>query len=439
MRRTLVISACLGAVLAAAGCGGDVDGSASTPSGSAPASAPTSSAVPAAKTADPPVAFDKTAPVKLPAGALRANVAGSVTSVFMTLRDRTGYIVTPTALNVVDVLTGEQKWTVPFERQPGDPYNQSGPFVNTTGPRPPAVGDKLVVAAVPALVPEKGTTPAYIALSVVAADVDKGTKVWSSETKVSENQYADASNAVTKVVAITDKAVIAGYGRSSDEHVTVALDPASGKTLWERKDYDAGSVYGDVVVGADYNVAENSSMVQATALDLLTGQQKWVGAAQSASVEVTPADPALVVLTRTDYNSGHAFLVFLDPATGAEKGKVEGEKGFGMSSYGNCYYDEQSVVVCNASGVLTAYDAKTAAKLWTLPDQAANRVAPGITLAWHGAVYGETSGRQPIVLDAKTGQDRETDDVGIFPALVSKYVGIDAGEDGAPLAYPIKK
>jgi outer membrane protein assembly factor BamB len=397
------------------------------------------SATPEAKTADPPTSFDKSAPVGLPDGALRSNVAGNVTSTFMTLRDRTGYIVTPTALNVVDVLTGQQKWTVPFERQPGDPYNQSGPFVNTTGPRPPAVGDKLAVATVPVVIPEKGTTPAYIALSVVAADVGKGTKVWQSETKVSEDQYADAGNAVTKVAAITDKAVIASYSRSDEEHVTVALDPASGKTLWERKDYDAGSVLGDVVVGADYNVAENSSMVQATALDLTTGGQKWVGAQQSAEVVLTPADPALVVLTRTDYNSGHPFLLFLDPATGAEKVKIEGEKDFGLSSYGTCFYDEQSVLICETS-FLTAYDAKTAAKLWALPDKAANRVAPAsTTVAWHGALYGRTNGGEPIVLDAKTGQDLATDDVGVVPAAVSKYAAVGAGDNGTSLAYPVKK
>jgi outer membrane protein assembly factor BamB len=440
MRRTLVILACLGAVLTAAGCGSGTDGgSASTPNGSAPASQPPTSAAPAAKTADPPMSFDESSPVGLPAGALRANVAGNVTSTFMTLRDRTGYIVTPTALDVVDVLTGQQKWTVPFDRQPGDPDNQSGPFVNTTGPRPPAVGDKLAIAAVPVLIPEKGTTPSYIALSVVAADLAEGTKAWQSETKVSEDQYADAGNAVTQVVAITDQAVIADYGRSDDEHVTVALDPASGKTLWERKDYDAGSVYGDVVVGADYNVAENSSMVEATALDMATGRQKWVGAQQSSAVVVTPADPALVVLTRTDYGDGHSFLLFLDSATGAVKAEAEGERDFGSSSYGTCYYDEQSVLVCDARGVLTAYDAKTAAKLWTLPDQAANRVAPNITNAWHGALYGKTDGGRPIVLDAKSGKDLATDDVGVVPALVSKYAGIGAGDSGAPVAYPVKK
>ncbi|MBE1578877.1 PQQ-binding-like beta-propeller repeat protein [Amycolatopsis roodepoortensis] len=437
MRRFLVFVACLGAALTASGCGTDDPAPAPVPSGSAAAGQPPTSATPEAKTADPPRSFDKSAPVALPPGALRSNVAGHVTSLFMTLRDRTGYIVTPTALNVVDVLTGQQKWTVPFERTPGDPYNQSGPFVNTTGPRPPAVGDKLVVAAVPVVIPEKGTTPGYVALSVIAADREKGTKVWQSETKVSDDQYADASNAVTEVVAVTDKAVIARYGRS-DDHVTVALDPASGKTLWERKDYEAGSVHGDVVVGADFNVAENSSMVQATALDLATGGQKWTGAARSSAVVLVRADPALVVLTRTDYGSGDSSLLFLDPATGAEKRKVDGEDQFGPSSYGTCRHDERSVLVCDAGGVLTGYDAATAAPLWTLPDKAANRVAPSVTLAWHGAVYGKTGGGQPIVLDARTGKDLATDDVGLVPALVSEYAGIAAGENGESLAYPVK-
>lgn len=72
----------------------------------------------------------------------------------------------------MDVLTRQQQWTLPFDQQPADPDNQNGPFVNTTGPRPPAVGNKLV--AVPVIIPEKGTTPGYVALSVIAADAEKG-------------------------------------------------------------------------------------------------------------------------------------------------------------------------------------------------------------------------------------------------------------------------
>lgn len=439
MRRALVFVACLGTAITVAGCsGGTNNGTASVPAGSAPAAQQPTSTEPAAKTADPPTAFDAGAGVGLPAEALRANVAGNVVSTFTTLRDRTAYIITQTALNAVDVLTGRQKWTVAVTGKPGDPYNQATPFVNETGPRPPAVGDKLAVGAVPVLMPEQGTTPAYITLSVIAADKETGTKAWQADIKVSDDQYADAGNAVTQVVAVTDKAVVASYSQDED-HVTAALDPATGKTLWQRKDYLAGSLHGDVLVGTDFNVPENSSMTQATALDLATGQQKWIGARESYGLTMVQADPALVVANRTDYGSGQSYLLFLDPATGAEKAKIEGAHGFGSQAYGDCLYDQQSVLTCEEDGVLTGYDAKTAAKLWSLPDQAANRVAPSVTVAWHGALYGKTQGGQPIVLDAKTGKDLSTDNVGAAPVLVSAYAGVGVDDDGNAKAYPVKK
>ncbi|OXM72515.1 MULTISPECIES: PQQ-binding-like beta-propeller repeat protein [Amycolatopsis] len=438
MRRTLVAVTCLAAVITVSGCGGSGDDPVTGPATSASAGRASTSTAPEAKTADPPTAFDAAAAVALPTTALRANAAGSVVSTFAALRDRTAYIITPTALTAVDVLTGQQKWTVPVDGEPGDPNGQSGPFVNPTGPRPPAVTDELAVAAVPVVIPERGTTPASIALSVVAAEAESGTKRWQVDIPLSSSPYADAQNAVTQVVAVTRTAVIASYGKQDEDHLTVALDPASGRILWDRKDYHAGSVHGDVLVGTDYNVPENSSMTQATAVDVTTGQQKWVGARESSRLTMIPADPSLVVVNRTDYGTGHPFLLFLDPATGAEKVKLEGERGFGSRAYGECLYDERSVLLCQQDGVLTGYDAKTAAKLWSLPDRAANRVAPGsVTTAWHGAVYGTTEGGQPIVLDAATGRDRSTEP-GAVPVLVSRYAGIGVDDNGTPVAYPVK-
>lgn len=82
---------------------------------------------------------------------------------------------------------------------------------------------------------------------------------------------------------------------------------------------------------------------------------------------------------------------------------------------------------------------KAGIKLWSLPDQAANRVAPGgLTVAWHGALYGYTNGKQPIVLDAKTGKDLSTE-VGFVPDWVSKYAAAGVDQDGASKAYPVKK
>ncbi|SFQ48879.1 PQQ-like domain-containing protein [Amycolatopsis rubida] len=439
MRRTLITAACLGVLAATAACGG---GSVPTlPTGQAgPAGQPpASSAEPEAVTADPPLAFDTGKGVSLPRTALQATMGGSVTSKFMTLRDRTGYLIAPESLSAVDVLTGREKWNTKIEGPAADPNAHQGPFVEQSGPRPPLVTDRLAVGAVPLRMPEQGTTPGYVALAVIAVNPETGAKAWQTNAKVADDQYGiTGDRSVTQVVAATDKAVVASFAQS-DHTLTVALDPATGKQLWERKDYVAGSLNGEVVVGVDSTVAENSSMVQATALDVATGQQKWVAAAKSSAVEILPADPAMVVLKATEYSSGHAFLKFLDASTGTEKFSVEGTRNLGPDSYGDCLYDEQSVLACTDSGVLTAYDAKAGTTLWSLPDQAANRVPPGgLTVAWHGALYGYTNGKQPIVLDAKTGKDLSTE-VGFVPDWVSKYAAAGVDKDGSPKAYPVKK
>jgi outer membrane protein assembly factor BamB len=116
-----------------------------------------------------------------------------------------------------------------------------------------------------------------------------------------------------------------------------------------------------------------------------------------------------------------------------------GDFGSAVFSYGDCFYDQQSVLICSSLGVLTGYDAATAQKLWSLPDKTANRVAPSVLAVWHGVLYGDTQGGKPIALDAKTGKDLSTE-VGVEPYWVSKYAAIGVAEDGrTPMAYPVKK
>ena len=452
MRRILATMTCLVAVLTVDGCGssgttpqaaksGAVTGAGTSGTATA-ATATTGATTPVAKTADPPTAFDADAGVPLPKEAFSTNIGGSVTTAFLTLRDRTAYIVAPTGMTAVDVLTGKQKWAAPIKGEPGDPDNQSGPFVNTSGPRPPVVTDKLAVVALPVEVPEQGTTPPYITLTVLAADAATGKKVWQSDTKVSTDQYTSATNAVTKVVGVTDKAVIASY-ETEDQHITVGLDAASGAKLWSRTDYVAGTIHGDILAGVEAGSGQDSGYSQITALDAATGQEKWVAAKKSYSLALVSSNPALVVVdqkTEVPQNaSGGAFLVFLDPATGAEKARLVGDYGSAVTTYGDCFYDQQSVLICSSSGVLTGYDAATAQKLWSLPDKTANRVAPSILAVWHGVLYGDTQGGKPIALDAKTGKDLSTE-VGVEPYWVSKYAAIGVGEDGrTPMAYPVKK
>ncbi|WP_233573890.1 outer membrane protein assembly factor BamB family protein [Amycolatopsis panacis] len=216
------------------------------------------------------------------------------------------------------------------------------------------------------------------------------------------------------------------------------MDPATGKTLWTRKAYSGASVHGDTLVGVDYTTAE-SYKVQALALDVVTGQQKWI-VQSSRSLAFVSADPALVVIKQKNNEHGDSFLVFLDPATGAEKARLAGPQSvFGSSpDYGDCFYDEQSALICGSDGVLTGYDAATGQKLWSLPDKATNRVAPDVTVAWHGLLYGDTQGGKPIALDAKTGKDVSTE-VGVTPWWVSKYAAIGVSDSGEPMAYPVTK
>ncbi|MEC3977538.1 outer membrane protein assembly factor BamB family protein [Amycolatopsis sp. H20-H5] len=437
MRRTVVTLACLGLMAVAGGCGSGSGGQASGPvSGTSPV-AP-SPAAPEAKTADPPTEFDDKA-VALPSSALRANLGGEIVSKFVSLRDRTAYIVTPDALIAVDALTGRQTWTTKIDGKAADPNAQSGPFVNPVGPLPPMVTEKLAVAAVPTAVPEQGTTPGYTALTVVATGTTTGAKAWQADVKVADDSYGGGGqSAISKVAAVTDKVVVASYHRDED-NLTVGLDAQTGKTLWDRKDYDAGAASGDVLVGTDYNVAENSSMVQATALDVATGKQLWTGATRSSAVVVVPSDPGLAVVKHTDYDSGEPSMLFLDPASGTEKSKLTRDYNYAIKDYGDCLYDQQSVLVCTVDSQVTAYDAKTAKKLWALPDSAANRVAPRhVATVWHGALYGTTNGGAAIVLDAKTGKDISSTP-GVTPSWVSEYAGIGVDKDGAPQAYPVKK
>lgn len=398
------------------------------------------SKAPSAITADPPLAFDTTASVPLPATALQSNLARQVTSRFTTLRDRTAYIVEPATLRAIDVLTGKQKWQAGIDGTPSDPNAQRGPFVSSAGPRPPMLSDdgKTVVVAVPIAEPGKGTTPGHQAISVLAVDADTGKTSWSTKVAVSGAvSGGDRTGSVTSVVAVTDSAVVVAY--RNDAATTVAIDPSNQKILWQRDEYEAGAVSGDIVVGTDSKVAENSSMVQATALDLIKGEQRWTAATRASQAAVIPANPALIVVDRIDYGTGDAALLFLDPKTGQERASFPINRPFGLgSSYGPCLYDQRSILICFPSDYVTAFDATNGKWLqWELPDQTANRVAPRVTTAWHGMVYGRTS-NGPVVLDAATGKDQSTAP-GAAPYWVSEYAGIGIDDQGAPVAFGVKK
>ncbi|TCC40777.1 hypothetical protein [Kribbella speibonae] len=75
-----------------------------------------------------------------------------------------------------------------------------------------------------------------------------------------------------------------------------------------------------------------------------------------------------------------------------------------------CLADQATAVVCTTGTVqgsslgIVGFDDATGKKAWGYTEDSGGRVVPRVTAAFHGVVYAQTEA-QPVLLDAKTGQD----------------------------------
>ncbi|MEO3799312.1 hypothetical protein [Nonomuraea sp. B1E8] len=103
-----------------------------------------------------------------------------------------------------------------------------------------------------------------------------------------------------------------------------------------------------------------------------------------------------------------------------------------------CIHDQEATLLCQNSfyfdNPLTAYDTSTGKKLWQLP--VAERVAPRMTTAYRGLVYGSTS-NGPVILDARAGKDKVTT-LSVAPIRVITGFGfaVRERERNSLFAYP---
>ncbi|GAB3400484.1 PQQ-binding-like beta-propeller repeat protein [Flindersiella endophytica] len=449
MRKTLTAVLIAGVALAAAaGCGSKTDDSpnADDKSSASASAKPTRTATPTptlppAKTADPPLKFDKAAGVDLPFKLGQGNLAGDVTTNFTTLSGRTAYIVSAYDLSAVDLISAKQLWKTPIEGAPADPNAQAGPFVNDAGPRPPLVSEdgKTVYGAFPVTVPGKGTTPSHFAVVVMAVGAEKGDVEWSALVDAPDPD-TNGDRAITRVLGVTDQAVVVTY-TTTNAAETFAIAPNTKEPLWEARGLIARSLNGDVVVGISDAEPGLPSQTRIVGVGLTDGKERWVAAETwSGAVENAGPDTAMIAYVNS---TGDETMAFVDPATGKPKQSALARNGGieGLSELGECQYDQKSIMVCQVGGEMSqmmAFDASTGKQLWALPkDKNDQRQRPGLSAVWHGAIYGTTS-NGPIVLDGQTGADKEIAP-GIAPDWVSEYGGIASSVDGAdgPVAYPV--
>ncbi|MFI5952802.1 PQQ-binding-like beta-propeller repeat protein [Cryptosporangium sp. NPDC051539] len=431
--------AAIGAVslLVLAGCS---DGGESEPRRSPAPSTPKSAAPsPSPRAAfDPPTRFGPQG-AALPAEASENTIGGGdapVRPLPVTLHRTTAFIASTTALLAVDTITGRTLATIaptagttqaPTGTTPGgtDP-------ARTDAARAPLVwtdnGRATVLATFVVDRPAKGTQKAGRAIEIVAVDAETVKSLWTAQVEAPAGLDQGYAGLAADPIGVDAGTLAVGVTYQTAQGV-VAVDLATKQARWSRADFRPGVVTSGVVVGATGDPLSDPSSV--LALDLADGKQKWSALPGSQQLIVSSVGPALLIATGKNYGSGDTLVASLDVATG----KVRDRSAADYSSV-RCQFDGKDVTVCGRSGWAVGLDSTTGKTLWELPDRAGTRVAPRIAAAWHGAVYGTTD-NGPVVLDARSGKDREIAP-GLAPLVVNEYVGIGLPPNGGEgvRAYP---
>ncbi|MFF9788856.1 hypothetical protein YWIDRAFT_08032 [Streptomyces sp. SceaMP-e96] len=424
MRSILKVSAALSVtttLVLVAGCGGAAEPGADHKPKASKSKKPAASAPPR-KSYDPPQKFATRG------AALPQSAAGDSISMGGTLRKPlplvlhgTGaYVAAADSLQVIDTGTGKATSTVrPRHKSIAEKDAETSAPVLTQDGRQ-ALSPFLVEF------PGKGTTPSRAGIELDAVNTTTGKVAWTLDLDDLPS-WADQPATRARVVATTKSTAVISV-TNGEMGATYAVDLDTRKATWHDGKVAAAAVIGDTAVAL---TSKDSVRQQVIGLDINhDGKHSW-SKLDGYELTVRPAGPHLVAITGTDYNSGDSIGVLLKP-DGSKAADLTGD-----SSGLTCHYDDASITVCQTEERRTlALDAKTGKQLWSLSEKGGNRIVPTVTAGWHGVVYGTTS-YGPVVLDAKTGDDRSTSP-GAAPVAVNEYTGValDQAEHRRLIAYP---
>jgi outer membrane protein assembly factor BamB len=361
------------------------------------------SKIPAAKDAphfDPPVRF---APNGRP---LLSTATGPDDAGDVAVAGRLAYFQDAEGLRAVDVTTGDPSWSA----RPG-----AGATVHGRDIRPAIVssgGRDRVVGLFPGKLPGHGTTAATPVLEVLVVDPATGRTVGDDALPLPPH-LAGEDFTSHQIVGADDQAIVIGLSGSGVDAVVV-VDPTARRIRWARRGViPVAASGGRVVVIGTVRPAGifGGGTYRLQGIDAMTNAVRWSTAPVSThTYEAGPAGPTLVALFAGDGADG-----LLDISTGRRRFRFPDQ-----SVRYDCVHDGRSVTVCHSTHQVLAFDAATARPLWELPK--GGRTQPTVTTVWHGAVYGTTA-NGPVVIDARTGRDRETSP-GAAPSLVGPYGAI---------------
>jgi hypothetical protein len=441
LMRAAALFACVSVMLA--GCGGS---SVATRSARPRASGASSAALVGY---NPPVAFASGRGTPLPPAAsentsVDGNQAGPAP---FALAGTTAFVATGTSLDAVDTRTGATLAdTAPAYTVVHAPGQASG-FVGNAA-TPPLVasiaGRQTAMVGYVVQVPGQGTTPPSLAIEIDLIDPSTGTRRSDVLAPIPGQPSDLVGIPLVTFAGGSGDDVVVSEGDTDDGYLSEGIDVRSGKLLWRNRAFLAGATVGGTAVGtldssaaSDQGATGTLGPLRLTGVDINTGRILWLGPSQLFGVQVLPSDGHTALVAAGLWSSSGNVIAIVDMATGEIRYLPRSSGTPGGGSPWTCEFDGVSTDVCSADlyqGQAVAVDASTGRVLWQLPDRAQNRIAPNVTSAWHGAIYGTTPSG-PVVLDARSGKDRN-DSPGVAPVLLDAYVGVAVSPQGGLEAYP---
>jgi hypothetical protein len=405
-----------GATLTACGSGGD-----SKAAGDAPSAAASKSGAALRPVHDPPAKFATTG-ARMPDGLITDVLSLDGTLVGpppVTLYGSTAYVGAFDHVQAIDTANGHVTATIEpkgngMAATAGIEHKAGAPAVVRTG------GTPALVTPFPVVQTGTGTQADHVAVEVAVSDPATAKERWRVTLRLPEWAAEPTAELTTTAVGADGNIAVVTVTEEDFYAVTFGVDLTAHRQVWAQEAFAATGIAKGTAVGwsvdkADWHIAGH---------DAATGKRRWQGQSIGTHQTVSTAGPNFVQLQAGDWGSDTKYLQLLDPATGTTKQRLPAALG-----QGTCVYDEKSTLVCHDgtskdTDGLVAYglDATTGKMLWQLPDKQADRVAPEITTAWHGRVYGKTE-KGPVALDARTGEDIPTSP-GIAPVLVNGSAGL---------------
>ncbi|MFB7381897.1 hypothetical protein ACFC6U_18505 [Kitasatospora purpeofusca] len=289
------------------------------------------------------------------------------------------------------------------------------PAVGTSG------GKRYAVATFPRTITGQGTVSDHYGVEVDILDLD--THKEARRVTIDDGTIGNQVPVVAGIAAGRALVVAAGL---TGPPTSYAIDLATGTVAWKAANYEVRLLQGDSVVGVSSTTGEwdtyfHDTPLEVRALSAADGAVRWTARTGEVGtrLSVFASDKILA--------DGERGPTLLSAGTGESVPLPTLTEKYTLDT-SSCRFDGRATTVCSASGTdggeLLGIDAAGVTVLWRIGRSAGAgaRVAPVVTAVWHGAVYGRTQNGS-VVLDARTGQDREFDP-GTAPDHVNEYAAL---------------